>query len=210
MEVEAIPPRFNTFLTHPAAYGFVWISSSNQQAYFDRTDPGIHRVIPDDWIFMPATSNNATIILPLAAAPTIGNDRLSKGDVIGVFTPDGLCCGWQLWEQENLAITAWGDDDQTPEIDGFRAGEKIHFRVYQIATGKELPMVEAAFQSGDGTYQANGLFTITGFNAIETHTLSLDLKKGWNMISMNVTPSDLKVESIMQPVADKLEIMKND
>ncbi|MBN1351516.1 hypothetical protein JXJ21_19035 [candidate division KSB1 bacterium] len=38
---------------------------------------------------------------------------------------------------------------------------------------------------------------------------SLNLNRGWNMVSFNVIPVDLNVDVVMQPVVDKLVIMKN-
>jgi hypothetical protein len=67
--------------------------------------------------------------IPSSINPTICGHTITVGDEIGVFTPGGLCVGTEAWTGSNITITVWGDDDQTPEVDGIRTGEQMQFRV---------------------------------------------------------------------------------
>ena len=98
--------------------------------------------LPETWDFISNTGNSATIILPTSVSPNVNGQPLNHGDYVGVFTPAGLCCGWSMWEEKNMAITAWGNDNQTNDIDGFQANEQIHYRVYQTASQQEFDEID--------------------------------------------------------------------
>ena len=165
--------------------------------------------LPSDWQFTANTGNSATIVLPVAANPNIDGTPLMHGDYIGVFTPSGLCCGWSQWQGANMSITAWGDDDQTAAVDGFQVGEKLSYRVYRASEDKEWDIVDVSYSQGNGLYSVNAFMIISSFDVTEQVCQTLDLLSGWNMISFNVTPDDMNVESIFAPVVSDLIIAKN-
>jgi hypothetical protein len=112
--------------------------------------------------FTSNTGDNATIVVPEAANPQYSDGSpLGMGDEIGVFTSAGLCCGAVVWNGENIAITVWGDDSQTPQTDGFTAGDGYHFRVWKMSTNTEY-IANAAFQPGHpGVYGTNNYSVVT-------------------------------------------------
>ncbi|NQT34863.1 tandem-95 repeat protein [bacterium] len=75
---------------------------------------------------------------------------------IGVMTPAGLCAGAILaagdapWE-----IRVYGDDPETQEIDGFRAGEQFHFAFADTMGGDEIE-VEATYLAGPDEWEEDG------------------------------------------------------
>lgn len=112
------------------------------------------------------TGNNAPIAVPMAANPNIMGAPLATGDEIGVFTPDGLCVGATAWEvNKNAALVVWGDNDQTPEIDGMRAGELMQFCVWRKSTNTGYGDVSATYSLGDGRYVANGIYILASLTA---------------------------------------------
>ncbi|MBN1352305.1 S8 family serine peptidase [candidate division KSB1 bacterium] len=166
--------------------------------------------LPTHWSFADKTGSSATIILPLSANPNIDGTPLMDSDFVGVFTPDALCCGVSQWQSaQNLSITAWGDDDQTSAIDGFRTGEEIRYRVYRASISKEWSAVDVAYSSGNGQYSVNGFLVLSKFDAFDARTISLNLSQGWNMFSMNVVPPDLEMNVLMNPVLGSLKLVKN-
>ena len=169
---------------------------------------GIPPTLPP-WTYTSPTSNSATVILPTDANPNIEGTPLQNGDWVGVFTPAGLCCGYEQWQGASIGITAWGDDNQTTEIDGFQAGEIIYYRVYRTTESKEWTSVIVEYSQGDGIYTANGYFVLSKFDASENATIMLDFAQGWNMFSINVDPPDPNMETIMAPINDKLVLVKN-
>ncbi|MBN1352069.1 T9SS type A sorting domain-containing protein [candidate division KSB1 bacterium] len=165
--------------------------------------------LPDWWEYTPETGNNATVILPMSANPNIKGDPLENGDYVGAFTPSGLCCGWQRWQSQNLDIAVWGDNPETPEIDGFQTDELITYRIFQIGQQKEWSTVRVGYSEGTGYYSANAFMMLNEFYAYDAATFLLKFQQGWNMSSINVMPEDLNVESIFEPIVDKLNLMKN-
>ncbi|HWP82728.1 MAG TPA: fibronectin type III domain-containing protein [Bacteroidota bacterium] len=115
--------------------------------------------------FTSNTGNNATVAVPITANPNINGAPLVAGDEIGAFTPLGLCVGAIAWNEVNGAITVWGDNDQTPEVDGIQGGERIHYRVWKRSTNTEFAGVSVTYSRGDGTYTPNGLYVLSSLNA---------------------------------------------
>jgi len=112
------------------------------------------------------TGNNATVAAPASANPTILGVPLATGDEIGVFTPGGLCVGSVVWEAgKNAAIIVWGDNDQTPEIDGMRAGETMRFCLWRKSSRSGYSEVSAAFAGSDGVYSPNGIYVLSSLSA---------------------------------------------
>jgi hypothetical protein len=129
--------------------------------------------VPVHWQFVAETGNNATVVLPTGANPNIEGTLLANGDYVGLFNSQGLCCGYSRWEEQNMSITAWGDDDQTPQIDGFIAGELIRYRVYQPNEQKEWMYVEVSYENNiDGQYSANAIMILNQFSAMSSFNIS--------------------------------------
>ncbi|MBN2357151.1 choice-of-anchor D domain-containing protein [candidate division KSB1 bacterium] len=109
---------------------------------------------PRHFGFTSRTGQNAVLILP---AEVVRRDiQIQPGDEIGAFTPSGLCCGSGVWQGENLAITIWGDDDQSETIDGFRTGESISFRLRRHDGDEAIPLWIEFEQPGNECYRTNG------------------------------------------------------
>jgi hypothetical protein len=118
------------------------------------------------------TGSNATLALPTTANPNLMGAPLVTGDEIGVFTPDGLCVGATVWENQNVAIIIWGDNDQTPRLDGIRPGEQMRFCVWRQSTSTAYGEVSAAYSLGDGNFTPNGIYILASLaaNAVITPT----------------------------------------
>jgi hypothetical protein len=102
--------------------------------------------------YVSNTGKNSTIILKLDINPKVNGSPLSIGDEVGVFTSTGLCVGAGIWENTNLAITVWGDDSETLEIDGIKSGEKYHYRIWDIHTQKDYHAI-ATYLSGNSSFE---------------------------------------------------------
>ncbi|MDZ7268753.1 MAG: Ig-like domain-containing protein [candidate division KSB1 bacterium] len=102
------------------------------------------------------TEDNYVIVVQSA---TINGEALAVGDEIGVFTPAGICVGATVVAgPSNQTLTAWEDDSFTPEVDGYRNGEAMSFRVWKATSEIEVPM-PAAYLLGDGTF-GNGAYAL--------------------------------------------------
>jgi hypothetical protein len=70
------------------------------------------------WEIVENTGSSATIVVPATIPAMIGNRQMSNGDIIGVFyqtEPDNWqCSGLGVWNGQNVSITVWGDNLDTP------------------------------------------------------------------------------------------------
>lgn len=106
--------------------------------------------------FTSNTGNNMTVLVKAAIKPTIEGSALSNGDEVGVFSPSLLCAGAGVWNGQNLAITVWGDNDQTPAVDGMSAGEILTFKIWEKSASKEV-LASVTYESGGPKYSADGI-----------------------------------------------------
>ncbi|OQX76964.1 MAG: hypothetical protein B6D64_08980 [Bacteroidetes bacterium 4484_276] len=105
-----------------------------------------------------------TPITHIIAIPGEAISGLSDGDIIGVFGPSGHCYGAISIALENLALTVFGDDPTTPQIDGMTESEYMQFRVCNPETGKEYPL-NVEF---DGKMPQGGYFVHHGLSAVKS------------------------------------------
>ncbi len=119
------------------------------------------------------TGSDATLIVPLAAAPSLNGVPLETDDEIAVFTTDGLCAGFLRWTEIDAAFTIWGDDSLTPEKDGFVAGEALAFRLWDASEGREVPNDgisvtyddRRTFYRTEGTFAPGAIYALRRFEA---------------------------------------------
>jgi hypothetical protein len=127
---------------------------------------------PRHFQFTANTGNNATVYIPVTAEPAIDGELLNLGDEIGIFTPAGLCVGAAVWTGINIGITVWGNNEQTPELDGIRNGELMHYRAWREETDTEYPNIEveyddsSPFTRSDGLYAADAIYVL---RALDTY-----------------------------------------
>ncbi len=107
---------------------------------------------------------------------------------IGVFTPNGVLAGGVIWnaEEGQVGLAAWGDEPETQPIEGFRAGEEMNFRVWDFRADREYAATIDIVQGGIA-WQING-FSIFTLSVTTARELSVEMRGGWNLISLNVSP----------------------
>jgi uncharacterized protein (TIGR02145 family) len=107
---------------------------------------------------------STTPITHTIAIPPEAISGLPEGGIIGVYGTYGQCYGAVLYQNHNLALTAFGDDPTSTQIDGLTEGEIMQFRVFNPETGKET-MLEVAF---DEQMPQGGYFMNHGLSAIKS------------------------------------------
>jgi hypothetical protein len=147
------------------------------------TQSPVSRALPlGHFSFAPRTGNNATVAIPASAST---GASLSSGDEIAAFTPGGLCAGAVVWTGANAAITVWGDDEQTPGVDGIREGEQISYHIWVQSSRTELTNVRAAYAQGDGLYKANGIFALSALHVNPAEAGDLGKPPGTSSLDQN-------------------------
>lgn len=195
----------------------VRITDSQIPGISDESD-GLFRVTgdyfdpPHNWRYARQTGNNAVIVVPDAIGPMIGDRPIGDHDLVGVFFRRGdeyVCAGYGSWVQsQNLAVTVWADNPRTPLKDGFYEDEDFLIKVWDAVEGREY-LATATYASGPDYYTNDGVSILA---SLKTHDeLVVPLDGGmWSLISSNLKPHDLSVETIMAGVLEEMDYMKDD
>jgi hypothetical protein len=125
---------------------------------------------PNSWAYRGNTGKNGVIAVNVSANPRIGNQSLPSGDAIGVFfrrNDSLICAGYSIWQGQNMAIAAWGDDDQTVMKDGFAEAEVINYQIWDAQGGKGYPAT-VLYMQGSSTFATNGIYVLSSLVAAVT------------------------------------------
>ena len=122
------------------------------------------------WNEVVATGTSHTIAVTADALAEV--DGLEYGDVIGLFTQDGLCAGYLEYNgyTSAVSITAFSDDETTKLTDGFAVNEAMTLKLYKPATNEEFVLVAKYDESMQHTnlFAPAGLSKITGLEKSTT------------------------------------------
>lgn len=100
-------------------------------------------------------------------------EQLPDESFVGVFAADGTCAGLATIgnKQNNVAITAFGDEPSSAGIEGMAAGEELQYKLFDTKTGNiSTLLVEYDQQmiSCDGLFTDNGLSMLTSLKMSAT------------------------------------------
>ncbi|MBN2012640.1 T9SS type A sorting domain-containing protein [candidate division KSB1 bacterium] len=144
--------------------------------------------LPESWSFSTNSDVTCRVTLPLSIHPTIYGQPLQNADYVGVFSPDGKCCGYGQWLEQDLNFTVMGDMSTTPELEGLRSDERMMFRIYRLAAATEWDLVFTSFSQGSSRFQPSSQNTLSAFFVEDADQQMFSFQAGWNLISCNMTP----------------------
>jgi hypothetical protein len=165
--------------------------------------------VPDNWSFKDSTGSSSNIVVPFDVNPEIGFRDIISGDAIGLFynRNDSLICGgYGLWDNQDLNIRVWGDDDLTTLKDGFDEDELYTFKVFDAQKQVEYAATPE-YESGPNSFINNSESILSSLTSTSIH--SILLAKGWNMISTYNQAEYDSIAFVLKPVMDNLVIAKN-
>lgn len=167
---------------------------------------------PATWNYTSNTGKNGSIGIQSSINPRIGNQSLHTGDAVGVFflrNDSLICAGYSLWQTgQNIAIVAWGDNEQTTLKDGFAEGELIRFKIWDSQAGREYN-ANAQYSQGGTTYATDGIYILSSLTGLTSISHSILLPQGWNMISSYVAPKDSTIDTVFSKIKAPMVIAKN-
>ena len=99
------------------------------------------------------TNNNMTI----GFSKNILSQIMNTGDEIAVFDKNNNIVGVEVFENQNLAITVWGDDPYTNNKDGMNDFELMKFKIWDNNSNKEYNLDIVNWEQGDNYYLSNGI-----------------------------------------------------
>ena len=87
---------------------------------------------------VPTSTSTNFNILANSISLTLDDSNINTEDVIGAFqiiNGELVCVGYNPWEEGDMAIALWEDDQSTPEVDGYVSSESIYWMANQNSTG---------------------------------------------------------------------------
>jgi len=117
--------------------------------------------LENPWNLISPSSCTHIIAIPEACLSSAG---IEPGDVIGVFNPQGFCCGFINIGSttSNTAIVAFGNDYLSPGTGGFSSDEPFEFRLYRPSSGTTsvLQVETDPVQPDQGWFKSHGVSAI--------------------------------------------------
>lgn len=153
----------------------------------------------------------------LLSSATLDGQDFNNGDEIGVFNVDGsgndICVGvgvisGTVAPNSLLSIVVSADDPNTPDVDGFTSGNTIVYKAWDAGAQTEYASYQANYNpSFDNTFSPLGTALVdVAFLSSVTQSTSLNL--GWNIVSFYVTPTNMDLLNILQPLVTSNELTK--
>ncbi len=164
------------------------------------------------WPRVENTGSFSTIVVPYNIPAMIGNRPMSNGDAIGVFFQpvpgEWQCAGIGIWNGQNVGITVWGDDPDTPVKDGFDIGEEYTFLVWDAVEANTV-FAYVTYSMGPEEFEEGGFSMLASLNTNQSDVLNINLGLGWNCVSSYITPEDDDVEVMLASIVNNVKLMKN-
>ena len=133
-----------------------------------------------------------------------GKPSTDEDDMVAAFNEDGDCVGVARPQYE----PAFGSYFTMMTLYGNADGGLLTFKAFDASTGKVYPVVETADEIYFEKDKKLGKLAVPFvWNATDKIEQVLDLKEGWNWMSLYVTPDDMSTASVMAGALSFLNII---
>jgi hypothetical protein len=139
------------------------------------------------------TGNNSTIAIRFSP------QYLKKGDEIGLFANDTLLFGASKVDTGNIAIIAWGNNQNSSVRNGFFENENIRIKLWRKSENKVYPLIINWEDDAVGKYRKDDLQIGQIKSIASTSVFSFDKELG--LESLDVFPN---------PVSDFCRVIANE
>ena len=139
------------------------------------------------------TGNNSTIAIRYSS------QYLKKGDEIGLFANDTLLFGASKVDTGNIAIIAWGNNQNSSGRNGFFENENIRIKLWRKSENKVYPLIINWEDDAVGKYRKDDLQIGQIKSIASTSVFSFDKEEG--LESLDVFPN---------PVSDFCKVIANE
>lgn len=154
--------------------------------------------------------DNATVHIPADVEPSLPDGApVEPGDTLAVYTEEGICAGYGVWEEgKGATFAAAGSDSVDVSPDGYSKEEPLKFEVFDVSAGRTAEIASSVtFASCDdlgvpvcaeGTYEEGTFHQVAEFQSDSSTpvTRAITLAEGWNFISVPVQ-TDLSFEELL-------------
>ncbi|MEA3446492.1 MAG: SBBP repeat-containing protein [Bacteroidota bacterium] len=121
-------------------------------------------ILPTYYRNIKNTGSSMTLGIPLSSWETIPN----IGDEIAAFAENGLLLGAAVFNNQNLAITIWGNDELSDEQDGIYPGNSFFLKKMNNQNKEESELIVQSWQEGDSKYEINKI-SVAGKINLSSH-----------------------------------------
>ena len=116
-----------------------------------------------------STGSNMTLGIPEKA----WNIAVNVGDEVGVFNQNGDLVGSGVYDNDNMAISLWGDNETTKQTNGLANKEAYTLQLWNSLSGLIETLVVTEWIEGNGTYGENDIAIVGKLAIVEESGLSL-------------------------------------
>ena len=117
-----------------------------------------------------STGNNMTLGIPEKA----WSMAVNVGDEVGVFNQNGDLVGSGVYDNDNMAISLWGDNETTKQTNGLANKEVYTLQLWNSLSGLTETLVVTEWVEGNGTYSENDIAIVGKLAVVEESGLSLN------------------------------------
>ena len=149
----------NAYITHAKSSFIVHFPQSGLKNSYSSPNSDFPELPLVSWSFAVASPD-----VHMISIPADGFKNLETGDIVGVFTPNNVCAGWAVFENQPLAIPVYGTHEIGDEKSGFMANEPFTFRIFR-PFNQLYCTAKALF---DTTMPDQGIFRSGGISAISS------------------------------------------
>ena len=149
----------NAYITHAKSSFIVHFPQSGLKNSYSSPNSDFPELPLVSWSFAVASPD-----VHMISIPADGFKNLETGDIVGVFTPNNVCAGWAVFENQPLAIPVYGTHETGDEKSGFMANEPFTFRIFR-PFNQLYCTAKALF---DTTMPDQGIFRSGGISAISS------------------------------------------
>lgn len=176
--------------------------------------------LPEGWEYSNSDKVH-TISISSSADPNLCGEALNIGDLIGLFYIDDngdlACGGWARWQDEtNIALVAFGDDNYSPEKDGFANFEPFNWLVYSYSTGQIIGDETSTWSleyepgwSNPYNFALGGLSIVTEMSGLNANNIIIPV--GWSGISSyaETTAWPPLIANVLAPISNELILIQD-
>jgi len=149
--------------------------------------------------------DNATIHIPASDSLALpGGDLVESGDTLAVYTAQGDCAGYGVWQDAQGATLATAAHDSIDtSTGGYTTGEPLKFEVFDVSAGSAVEIdTNVSYTScdgsdlpicrDDGSYEDGTIHQVAAFETDSTPsvTRTIATTSGWNLLSVPVDADD--------------------
>lgn len=110
------------------------------------------------------TGSNMTLGIPATA----WNTQPEFGDEIAVFNNQSELLGSAVYANGNLAVTIWGDDETTNEIENLKSNEQFQIVLWHASTNSTEALTVSEWQTGSNHYNDKSIAVVAKFAETES------------------------------------------